>query len=251
MEEINVFVPLVEDNDYEILTVEPYTIRRISNGFIPKISTETNGYQRIALNCKMHKLHRVLAIQFIPNPDNLPDIDHKNHIKTDNRLENLRWVSASDNMKNLSGHTEPFEYFDDLPVGSQRLDLYNGHDLEEDQAYDYKGIIIDFECTTLKFNNQLVAPIPTPPIENAIKQTNVLNEYKPQFTGATFTIPLNAVMFAQKVIGYPICWNGAIPIDCYIDVDGHVRINTMCQLVLPDDFCVQVCDSYALHNQSS
>ncbi|KAA6394229.1 MAG: hypothetical protein EZS28_010245 [Streblomastix strix] len=122
---------------------------------------------------------------------------------------------------------------------------------QEDQAYDYKGLVIDFDCTTLKFNNQLVSPLPTPPIENAIKQTIVLNEAKPQFTGATFTIPLNAAMFAQKVIGYPICWNGAIPIDCYIDVDGHVRINTMCQLLLPNDFCVQVCDSYALHNQSS
>ncbi|KAA6403123.1 MAG: hypothetical protein EZS28_001352 [Streblomastix strix] len=65
------------------------------------------------------------------------------------------------------------------------------------------------------------------------------DEAKPQFTGIPFKIPLNAVMFAQKVIGYPICWNGAIPIDCYIDVDRHVRINTMCQLVLPDDFCVQ------------
>ncbi|KAA6397201.1 MAG: hypothetical protein EZS28_007272 [Streblomastix strix] len=76
-------------------------------------------------------------------------------------------------------------------------------------------------------------------------------EAKPQFTGTPFNIPLNAVMFAQKVLGYPICWNVTIPIDCYIDVDGHVRINTMCQLSLPDNFCVQVCDSYALHNQSS
>ncbi|KAA6374360.1 MAG: hypothetical protein EZS28_030113 [Streblomastix strix] len=65
------------------------------------------------------------------------------------------------------------------------------------------------------------------------------DEAKPQFTGTPFKIPLNAVMFAQKVIGYPICWNGAIPIDCYIDADGHVRINTLCQLNLPDDFCVQ------------
>ncbi|KAA6368201.1 MAG: hypothetical protein EZS28_036273 [Streblomastix strix] len=166
---------------------------------------------------------------------------------------------------------------------------------QEDDAYDYKGIIIDFDCTTLKFNNQLVAPIPVPPIENAIKQTIVLSMYdqlvwgsfttyngrayisfqithsnpntqtqsaytlfrvfkdeaKPQFTGANFTIPLNAVMFTVKVIGYPICWNGAIPIDCNIDVDGYVRINTQCQISLPDDFCVQVCDSYALHNQST
>ncbi|KAA6368578.1 MAG: hypothetical protein EZS28_035895 [Streblomastix strix] len=111
---------------------------------------------------------------------------------------------------------------------------------QEDQAYDYKGIIIDFDCTTLKFNNQLVAPIPTPPIEmQSNRQLHMVYEAKPQFTGTPFNIPLNAVMFAQKVIGYPICWNGAIPIDCYIDVDGHVRINTMCQLALPNNFCVQ------------
>ncbi|KAA6379098.1 MAG: hypothetical protein EZS28_025374 [Streblomastix strix] len=69
--------------------------------------------------------------------------------------------------------------------------------------------------------------------------------------GTQHNIPLNAVMFAQKVIGHPICWNGAIPIDCFINPNGNVVINTMCQLSFPDDFCVQVCDSYALHNQSS
>ncbi|KAA6402396.1 MAG: hypothetical protein EZS28_002082 [Streblomastix strix] len=67
----------------------------------------------------------------------------------------------------------------------------------------------------------LIAPLPIPPIENAIKQTIAYDEAKPQFTGTPFNIPLNAVMFAQKVIGYPICWNGAIPIDYCIDVDGH------------------------------
>ncbi|KAA6382834.1 MAG: hypothetical protein EZS28_021640 [Streblomastix strix] len=166
---------------------------------------------------------------------------------------------------------------------------------QEDDAYDYKGLIIDFDCTSLKFNNQLIAPLPTPPIENAIKSTIAYGMYeslvwgsftkyngrayislqithnnpktqtqsaytlfsgfkdeaKPQFTGTPFTILLNAVRFEQKVICYPICWNGAIPIDSYIDVDGHVRINTLCQLVLPDNFCVQVCDSYAVYNQSA
>ncbi|KAA6358894.1 MAG: hypothetical protein EZS28_045578, partial [Streblomastix strix] len=78
---------------------------------------------------------------------------------------------------------------------------------QEDEAYDYKGLIIDFDCTSLKFNNQLVSPLPTPPIENAIKSTIAYaytlfsvfkDEAKPQFTGTPFTIPLNAVMFAQK-----------------------------------------------------
>ncbi|KAA6399244.1 MAG: hypothetical protein EZS28_005232 [Streblomastix strix] len=46
------------------------------------------------------------------------------------------------------------------------------------------------------------------------------NAIKPKFTGTTRNIPLNAVMFAQKVLGYPICWNGAIPIDCFINPNG-------------------------------
>ncbi|KAA6392678.1 MAG: hypothetical protein EZS28_011793 [Streblomastix strix] len=42
---------------------------------------------------------------------------------------------------------------------------------QQDDAYDYKGLIIDFDCTSLQFNNQLVAPLPTPPIEYATQQT--------------------------------------------------------------------------------
>ncbi|KAA6368204.1 MAG: hypothetical protein EZS28_036269 [Streblomastix strix] len=58
------------------------------------------------------------------------------------------------------------------------------------------------------------------------------NAIKPKFTGTPRNIPLNAVMFVQKVYGYPIDWTGAIPMDCYIDPDGHVRINTIGQFAL-------------------
>ena len=59
----------------------------------------TKGYFRTG----GYLVHRLVAIKYIPNPNNYPDIDHKNRIKTDNRVENLRWV---DNMINVSnrGH---------------------------------------------------------------------------------------------------------------------------------------------------
>ena len=45
------------------------------------------------------QLHRIVAISFIPNPDNLPTVNHKNGVKTDNYVENLEWMSRLDNVR--------------------------------------------------------------------------------------------------------------------------------------------------------
>ncbi len=65
--------------------------------------TIQNGYKKINL-ChdnvvKQWMTHRLVALTFIPNPNNYPCVNHKNGIKNDNRVENLEWCTHSQNTK--------------------------------------------------------------------------------------------------------------------------------------------------------
>ena len=80
------------------------TILRIWNGRTKEVNPYKMkiGYKRIQLSINGKKkkflVHRLLALHFIPNPENKPCIDHINGIRNDNRLENLRWVTYKENM---------------------------------------------------------------------------------------------------------------------------------------------------------
>ena len=74
-------------------------IRNKKTNYIIK-SHISNGYPTVSLfNKKSYKrkLHRVLAIQFINNPDNLDFVNHKDGNKTNYNLDNLEWVTKSEN----------------------------------------------------------------------------------------------------------------------------------------------------------
>lgn len=71
---------------------------------ILKLGHNLQGYPHIHL-CKDNKtsksifVHKLVAEAFIPNPNNYPVVNHKNEIKTDNRVENLEWCTQKNNVQ--------------------------------------------------------------------------------------------------------------------------------------------------------
>ncbi len=80
-------------------------IRNNKSGKIKKECYHNKGYPMVQLldsrirKASTKKIHRLVAIEFIPNPNNYPQINHVDGNKTNNNVENLEWCSNSYNNK--------------------------------------------------------------------------------------------------------------------------------------------------------
>ena len=74
-----------------------------------KPNTVTKGYQMVKLYMDNGKkrnasVHRLVAEAFIPNPDNKPEVNHNDGNKKNNHVDNLEWVTGSENVKHAFDH---------------------------------------------------------------------------------------------------------------------------------------------------
>ena len=74
---------------------------RLHKGKVLSPTKDRYGYLTVTLNCngksKTIKIHRLVAQAFIENPDNLPQVNHKDEVKSNNCVDNLEWCSAKYN----------------------------------------------------------------------------------------------------------------------------------------------------------
>lgn len=76
---------------------------RYRKGQVLKQSNGSNGYRQVGILIDRKRVtksvHRLVAQTFIPNPDNLPQINHKDNDRTNNNVSNLEWCTASYNRR--------------------------------------------------------------------------------------------------------------------------------------------------------
>ena len=122
---------VIDDFDnYEISNLGK--VKNVSTGNYLNGSLNNKGYLVVGLyndGKRTNKyVHRLIAEAFIENPDNLKEVDHINKIKTDNRAENLRWATRSDNNFNRGSYAgRIFEFVEDIPKPSIQIAQYGKH----------------------------------------------------------------------------------------------------------------------------
>lgn len=97
----------IDFNEYKQIEDSNHFINNkgeVVNKFNEKVKPKNfNGYLLIDINTnKKHKtvyIHRAVAQAFLPNPENLPDVHHKDNNKSNNHLDNLQWTTKSMNCR--------------------------------------------------------------------------------------------------------------------------------------------------------
>lgn len=77
----------------------PFSCKRSCGGQLLSPATTRLGYKQVCYDRKSIFVHRLVALAFLDNPESKPFINHKNGVRTDNRVSNIEWCTHSENLR--------------------------------------------------------------------------------------------------------------------------------------------------------
>lgn len=176
---------------------------RITSGYV-----HTNGYTKVPLHGKSYAIHRLVASAFIPNIENKEQVNHKDGNKENNSIDNLEWITPSDNCIHRSN-----------VLHKKYLKKVYQYDLNMNLMKEYKSIIDASKETNI-------------PKESI---TSCCNEKQVQTNGFTFRFEenknkLRTNKHKRSIIQYNLDMAIIAEFDSIMDASIKLNINNSCIL---------------------
>jgi hypothetical protein len=137
MSEIEEFRKIGGYDNYEVSNCG--NVRNVKTGRVLKPGEDGDNYLMVCLSrngkTQTLKIHKLVATAFLGDSEGR-DVDHKDRNNQNNALDNLRYVSTSENCKNISGHGHKYKYIKEISPDAVIVENYAGHSLENIYYYD-------------------------------------------------------------------------------------------------------------------
>ena len=144
MQEIWKPIPYYE-NLYEVSNLG--NVKSLRNKIILKPFL-TRGYFSVNLSkdgiCKTFLIHRLVALAFIPNPNNYKEVNHKDEIKTNNNVDNLEWCTREYNMSYGKAR-----FVQGVSCGNPVLQIYNDIVIAWYYSSEFASKITGIDCSSI------------------------------------------------------------------------------------------------------
>lgn len=191
-------------------------IRNNETGIILRPINARKGYVKVNLHYGGQRysrlIHRLVATEFIPNPKNKAEVNHKNGIKDDNRVENLEWVTGEENKRHAY----------ETGLQKHKDDRYNGYlyclwkRVHREKMCDEWQNFLSFRewCMTQGYEKGL-----------AVVRYDDLSEYSPTNCGISYKIQHSKVAIEKRKLVYS-CYGRKMPVDEIAEMFG-IGVNTL------------------------
>ena len=157
---------LIDENGTVYSTVTPRYRKVLEQPKVRKHhANKNNGYHQVMLQNasagvkpKLYYVHRLVAEHFIPNPDNLPEVNHKDWNIENNHVSNLEWISLVDNRLDRNPRNSPAKMRQDEirnnpKLLQQGIELYLSNKRKKVRLCKFWGLYTKLALELLEENN--------------------------------------------------------------------------------------------------